>query len=196
VTVLIPVIAGGVPAIGAVAAAGVAARAARRSKTRELQATEILDLERRLSEARQRVFEPMVEAIGRLWESIATGQELDEATMKRIVLDDIFRFALWVQIYGTDDAVEATVRFMQALWVQAPSNILVRLQGELILAARRELGYRDTRIRPVDSFALRIRDAYTDQEWRADMTDPLDVVFARHEWTPPWTGVNHPGAHS
>jgi hypothetical protein len=185
-----PVLAAGIPAVGAVTAAGFAAREARRSKAAELQATQILELERRLSEARQKVFEPMVEAIGRFWEHIASGKPLDEATTKAIVLDDIFRFAHWVQIYGSDEAVRATVQFMQALWVKAPANILVRFQGELIIAARRELGYRDTEIEPIDSFALRFNDAYTDQAWRADMTDPLEVVFERHDWTPPWLPAN------
>jgi hypothetical protein len=180
-----PVLAAGVPALGAVGAAAVAARAARRSKVAELQVSEVLDLERRLSEARQKVFEPMVEALGRLVELTAS-KKLDEAAVNEQVLPDIFRFAHWVQIYGSDEAVLATVHFMQALWVEAPANVLIRLQGELILAARRELGYRDTRIRPIEGFALRVKDAYTDPAWSADLADPLDVVFARHNWAPPW----------
>ena len=78
------------------------------------------------------------------------------------------------------------MHFMQALWVQAPTNVLIRLQGELLISARRDLGYRKTQIRPIESFALRINDVYTNEAWRADLTDPLDVVFARYEWSPPW----------
>lgn len=128
----------------------------------------------------------MIEAIGRFWEITSSGEGLTAEKAKEVLLDDMFKFALWVQIYGSDEAVLATMHFMQALWVQAPAPILIRLQGELIVASRRELGYRDTTIGPLESFALRINDAYTDAAWRADLTDQLDVVFARHEWTPPW----------
>ena len=52
-------------AVVSAAAAIFAAWEARRSKTAEIRATEVLDLERRLSDARQKVFEPMIEALGR-----------------------------------------------------------------------------------------------------------------------------------
>jgi hypothetical protein len=186
-SVLIPLIAAGVPALGAVGAAGVAAQAAKRSRTAEFQAKRILDLEKRLSDSRAKVFEPMVEAIGRLWDHIESGKPVDPGTMKTVALDDITRFAHWVQIYGSDDSVHATAHFMQASFNSAPSNILVRLMGELIIAARRELGYADTSVGPLESFGMRITDAYTDAHYRADLTDPLDVVFARYQWTPPWS---------
>lgn len=185
-----PLLAAGIPALGAVVAAGYAGREARRSKAAELQASRILDLERRLSESRQKVFEPMVEALGRFVDSIGQGQNADPDTLKEILLDDLFRFAHWVQIYGSDEAVHATMHFMQALWAQAPANILIRLQGELILAARRELGHPSTEVKPVENFAMRINDAYTDMAWRADLSDPIDVVFARHKWTPPWLAAD------
>jgi hypothetical protein len=187
---IVPVLAAGIPAVGAVAAAGYAAREARRSKTAELQASRILDLERRLSESRQKVFEPLVEALGRFVDFMGKGEALDDLdVLKELLLDDLFKFAHWVQIYGSDEAVHATMHFMQAVWAQAPANVLIRLQGELVLAARRELGHRDTEIKPVENFAMRINDAYTDPAWRADLSDPIDVVFARHGWTPPWAPV-------
>jgi hypothetical protein len=185
-SILLPLVAAGVPALGAVGAAGVAARAARRSQAAEAQAKRIRDLEKRLSESRAKIFEPMVEAIGRLWDHIARGDPIDPATMKTVALDDIVRFAHWVQIYGSDDSVRVTTQFMQATFNEAPPNVLVRLMGELIIAARRELGYSDTTIGPLESFAMRITDAYTDPTYRADLTEPLEDVFARHDWTPPW----------
>jgi hypothetical protein len=182
----VPLIAAGIPALGAVGAAGVAARAARRSQAAEAEAKRIRELEKRLSESRARIFEPMVEAIGRLWDHIARGDPIDAETMKTVALDDITQFAHWVQIYGSDDSVLATTQFMQAAFNGAPANILVRLMGELIIAARRELGYSETKIGPLESFAMRITDAYTDPTYRADLTEPLEDVFARHDWTPPW----------
>lgn len=185
-SIWIPFVAAGVPALGAVGAAGVAAGAAKRSQAAEAEAKRIRDLEKRLSESRAKIFEPMVDAIGRLWDHIARGDPLDPETMKRVVLDDITRFAHWVQIYGSDNSVRTTTQFMQATFNNAPPNILVRLMGELIIAARRELGYPETTIGPLDSFAMRINDAYTDPTYRADLTEPLEDVFARHDWTPPW----------
>jgi hypothetical protein len=179
-----PILAGGVPAAGAIAAAAVAARAARRSKATEVQATQLLDAERRISESRQKVFEPMVEALGRFLQ-LTMEDKFDDAAAK-VFLSDMGRFAHWVQIYGSDESVIATMHFLQAVWQEAPTNVLIRLQGELIIATRRELGYPDTRIGCLESFALRINDVFTTPGWRADLTDPLDDVFARHRWLPPW----------
>src|ERR1700684_1403059 len=108
---LVPFVVAGVPALGAIGAAGVAARAARRSQSAEARAKRILELEKRLSESRAKIFEPMVEAIGRLWDHIGRGDPIDPETMKTVALDDIIQFAHWVQIYGSDDSVHATTQF-------------------------------------------------------------------------------------
>ena len=175
-----------VSAAGAIAAAIVAARSAAKTKQAELQAARLLDAEKRLSGLRAEVFEPLVEAIGRLWDAISKKQKIDAQAFDQIAGNDIRRFTQWVQIYGSDEALEAALRFMQATYNPPPEMVLVRLLGELVVAARRELGYPDTRIGALEVLAMRISDAYTNSAYRADLTDPLEIVFARNGWTPPW----------
>lgn len=182
----IPILVAAVSAIGAIIAATVAAIAAGRTKRAELQADRILELEKRLAESQAKVFEPMVEAVGRLWDHMAAKKPIDPATMKKVALDDIVRFTHWVQIYGSDESVKAALHFMQASYNNPPPTVLTRLLAEMILASRRELGYPDTNVTALDILAMRITDAYTDSKIGADMSDPLDVVFARHSWKPPW----------
>ena len=183
----IPIAVAAVSAIGAVVAAVVAAVAASQTKRAELQAERILDLEKRLAESRAKIFEPMVEAVGRLWDHISTNGQTDYETVKTVALDDIVRFTHWVQIYGSDESVEAALHFMQASYNKPPERVLTRLLAEMVLAARRELGYPETSTTAVDILAMRVTDAYTNPEYSADMRDPLDVVFARHSWVPPWS---------
>jgi hypothetical protein len=183
----VPVIVAGVSAAGALGAAVVAGVAASRTKAAELGATKAVELEKRLSSSRTEVFEPLVEAVGRLWDHIATGKPMDPPTFEQIAGAPIRRFTHWVQIYGSDDAVRASLRFMQGTYGGAPPLVLVRLLGDLIVAARRELGYADTEIRAVEVLAMRITDAYTSPEYYADLTDPLETVCARHGWRPPWS---------
>jgi hypothetical protein len=185
----IPIAVATVSAIGAIAAAIVAAISARRTKQAELQADRILELEKRLAESRAKIFEPMVEAIGRLWEHIAASGPLDAATMKKVALDDIVRFTHWVQIYGSDDSVEAALHFMQASYHEPPPSVITRLLAEMVLATRRELGYPETTVTALEILAMRITDAYTDPSHRADMSDPLNTVFDRYNWQPPWAPI-------
>lgn len=178
----IPVIVSVVAASGAITAAVASSRAAARS-------SRIMELERRLSESRAQVFEPMVEALLRIWDLTASGRSGDEKAYEEAAGQDLRRFVHWVQIYGSDDSVMVAHRFMQALYHDPPPNVVMRLIGELVLVARRELGYADTEITPIELLGMRITDVYTDANIRADLTLPLDEVFTRHSWTPPWSAA-------
>lgn len=186
----VPIIVAIVSAVGAICAALIAARSARRAKDFELQANRILELEKRLAESRAKIFEPMVEAVERLWDHMAAGKPLDADTLKTVALNDIISFTHWVQIYGSDESVRVALRFMQAVYNSPPPNVLVRLLAELIVATRRDLGYQTTEIGPLEVLGMRITDAYTNEEYRKDLSDPLEAVFARYGWTPPWSPNN------
>jgi hypothetical protein len=95
----------------------------------------------------------------------------------------------WVQVYGTDDTVLASMHLMQAMYHGCPPLVLSRLFGELILQLRRELGDADTALGLADILAIRMNDAYTDSEHLANLSDPLDEVLARYGWTAPWLGA-------
>jgi hypothetical protein len=177
-----PAIAAGIPAAGALVAAVVAARSAARTKAAELQATRVLEPERRRAE----VFESLIEAFDQMWQITRSGKASNPAAFERGPLPVIQRFMHWVQMYGSDEAVVASHQFMQAIYHEPPPNVLMRLMGDLIVVARRELGYPETNIGPVEVLGMWITDIYTDAQIYSDMTDPLDRVFARHKWTPPW----------
>jgi hypothetical protein len=188
----VPIAVSGVAALGAIVAAVIAARSATRTKSAELQANRILDLEARLSSSRGKVFEPLVEAVGRLWDHISSDEPMDPDTFDRLAGQDIRRFTHWVQIYGSDDSVEVALQFMQASYHSPPPMVLVRLLGELLVAARRELGYPDTAISSLEVLGMRINDAYTNLDFYADLSDPIELVFSRHGWAPPWSiSSNH-----
>jgi hypothetical protein len=183
----IPVLVALVSAAGAATAAVVAGRFASRTKTAELAAARILDLERRQSESRAEVYAPLIEALFRLWEIMKDGADADPERFEREVLVDVRRFNHWVQIYGSDEAVRMSLRFMQALFHDPPTQVVIRMIGDLILTARRELGYPDTSIGPVEILGMRINDIYEDEVVLRALTDPFDVVAARLGWVPPWT---------
>jgi hypothetical protein len=180
-----PALAAGIPAAGAVVAAVVAARSAARTKAAELRATRTLAPEHRRAE----VFEGLAEAIEEVWEIVRSGKA-DPKTFEKGPLVAIRRFMHWVQIYGSDEAVRASNRYMQALYHDVPPVISLRLMGNLIIVARRELGMPDTEIGSVDVLGFWVTDIYDDPQVYADLTEPIEGVYARHGWTPPWASAS------
>lgn len=185
--VWIPVLVALVSAVGAATAAVIAGRSASRTKAAELAAARILDLERRQSQSRAEVFEPLIEALFRVWEIAKDDAGDDADRFEREVGADLRRFIHWVSIYGSDDAVRMAQRFMQASYHDPPPHILIRMIGDLIVTARRELGYADTGIGPLEVLGMRINDVYDDEVTFRVLTDPFEVVAARLGWVPPWT---------
>lgn len=179
----IPVIVAVLSAAGAIAAAALAARSASRTKTAEIEAARVLQPERRRAE----IFESLVEALFSVWELTAAGKAGDAKAFEKTSGAAIRRFMHWVQIYGSDEAVTACLQFMQAIYHAPPPNVLMRLLADLVVVARRELGWPDTQIGPLEVMGMRITDVYTDAEIYADLTEPVARVFRRHNWIPPWT---------
>jgi len=171
-----------------VAAAIVASRSAARSKAAELQATRTLAPEHRRAE----VFEGLAEAIEEVWQIVRSGKA-SPGRFEKGPLVAIRRFMHWVQIYGSDEAVRASNRYMQAIYHDVPPIISMRLMGELLVVARRELGLPDTGIEPVDVLAFWVTDVYDDAQAHADLTEPIERVYARYNWTPPWASVGSSG---
>jgi hypothetical protein len=182
----IPVVIAGVSALGAVLAAAIAGRSAARSKDAELQAGRLLELERHLSTARTAVFAELIEVLMNVMDLAKSGvqsqrqQDALNAKMTRCLHS--------IPVYASDETVRAIIRFMQATYADAPGEIVLRLAADLLVTVRRELGYPRTTILPVEMLATRINDAYADDATHAALTDPLEQVFARYQWTPPWQG--------
>jgi hypothetical protein len=159
------VIASWIPFIGAVIAAVVAGRYALRAKTAEFQANRVLELERRLAASKADVFEPMVEALGRVFELTAQGKSADEDAFEEAAGPQFRRFVHWVQVYGADETVLTVHKMMQAFYSSPPSEVVLRLMGELLVAARRELGHPDTKIDALDLMGIRINELSWEPPW-------------------------------
>jgi hypothetical protein len=175
-----------VSALGAITAAVIAGRSATRSKQAEIRAAHAVELEKRLAVAKTGVFEPFIEAISEFLAGTvgAPGGTSPVQDFEK----PLWAFAHWVQIYGTDDTVRATAHLTQASYADAPPIVLFRLLAELLLQLRRELGDPMTALAAVDLVAIRTSDTYFDAESYASLSDPLDTLYARHNWTPPWAG--------
>lgn len=176
-----------ISALGALAAASISSRAAARSRNAEAQANRLLEQEKRLIASRTDVFENLVELLMLLWDPAQQRSPSPRHSQK--VHDLTQRYLHWVQIYGSDDALRASGRMMQATYHGAPGLIFMRLSGDLLTIVRREVGDPTTSATSVDLLATRMNDVYTNREFHAALTDPFEDVCDRYEWVPPWNTV-------
>jgi hypothetical protein len=70
--------------------------------------------------------------------TVEQGDEVERAN------DHFTAFTSWLGIFGSDGAVVAFYEFMQALYRGEPREILTRLYGDLLMEARKDMGYPDT----------------------------------------------------
>jgi hypothetical protein len=170
-----------------VIAAIVAGRYALRAKAAEFQAARVLELERRLATSKAEVLEPMVEAVGRMFELVTQGKAGDQDAFEEVT-GPAFRKSLhWVQIYGADETVLTVHKMMQSFYANPPPEIALRLVGELLIAARRELGQPDTKLDALDLMGIRINDLYSgDPRLMRCLRIPEKELYAEVGWHPPW----------
>lgn len=166
-------------AIGAAVAAGIFSARARRAQS---SAERTLDLEKRLASSKQEVYKPMVNLFRRILDSSGAGKNSPAAD--KATLETLSQFIAWVQIYGSDDAVRAVHRFMQASYSEPPATVMLRQYGEFLLAIRRDISHPDTDVTTVDLLGMRITDIY--DELAHDLTLDEEVFYQKHAWSPPW----------
>ena len=167
-----------VPALVSVVAAVFALYQAREARQSEAEAERLRRLEDRVSTRKAKVYEPIIETL----DLLVSGRPPDDSDTR------VNEFRRWVAIYGSDEANRAFWRFMQSTYVSAPAPILTRMYVEFVLEARRDLGDDQTKLTPVDYFASKITDLFTDDDptYYEAVTADLDVLFAQHNWIPPW----------
>src|SRR5262245_40207929 len=168
--------------LGTVIAAIVAALSARAGKRSELQAQYISELENRIYERKYEIYKPMIELLG---SALQANRKAPLSSDE--ILDKMHQFAVWISIYGSDDAVTAYHNWTQAAFNEVPGEVATRLYAELVLAARRDIGRSDTRIGAAEIIGMRVNDLYTNAEYYRTMTEPFDEVCRRYNWTPPWS---------
>jgi hypothetical protein len=170
--------------IVAVASALLAGLFAYRTKRSELRAQAQLETERRIASSRGETFWPLIERIGDFWDKLGKGEDVasQEEWVERELQPTFLKFLRWVQIYGSDEAVWAAHRLMQAIYHDAPANVVSRLLSDIVLAARRDLAHPDTKATSQDIMGLRVSDLY-EHKW-ASLT--LERLYEEERWTPPW----------
>ncbi|NEA49243.1 hypothetical protein [Streptomyces sp. SID10815] len=166
-----------IPAFASIVAATVAARAAKRAKKVELSAQHLRDLENRISEKKYDVYKPMINLI----RDMLDRRQVDEEDSRAKISD----FSTWVIIYGSDEAVQAFHNFMQAAYHDPPVKVLMKLYADFVMAARRDMGYSDTKVEPSHFLGMRINDLYDNSLLRNIDVPYLDVC-AEERWQPPW----------
>lgn len=167
-----------IPAIAAIVAAIIAARSARVAKKSENEAQRLRELESRISEKKYDTYKPMINTL----KDMLDRRTVDEEAFR----SHISEFATWVAIFGSDEAVESFHNFMQASFnPPTPPIIFMRLYADFVLAARRDMGYPDTRNTRKQILGSRITDVHTHPLF-AHIDKPLPDLCRDTEWAPPW----------
>ncbi|MFC5379985.1 hypothetical protein [Aquipuribacter nitratireducens] len=151
------------------------------SRERDREST-LNELEMRLANQKLETFTPMLEL-------------MEDALYKRINLDDpkqlrnfvskTSRFAMWVNLIGSDEVARSYASFQQATYASAPPNVLLWHYADFLLAARRDLGYAATMLGRPDMLKSLLRDFYSASMERK-LSRPLSEVVEDSGWTPPW----------
>lgn len=170
----------GIAAVASIGAAVVAGMFAWRARRADAEAQRARDLESRISERKYEIYEPMINYL----RDMLSGGIANPSDAEREAGSARFRdFSTWISIYGSDEAVEAFHNFMQAAFTGAPPQIFLRLYGDFMVAARKDMGYADTAIRREHLLGMKINDIYR----QPNVIDPaLDEVCDRLGWQPPW----------
>jgi hypothetical protein len=172
------------PTITAAIAAVVAGTFAYRANQANITSQRVAELEKRLATSRSEIYRPLIEAMASIMvPGVPTPQKKQkrEAAFKEATKN----FTTWVQVYGSDESVRVYHRVMHASYADAPPNVIFRLYGQLILAARRDLGDSSTKIDLADLLGIRINDFYTG-DMAADLRLSDDAFYRKYDWTPPW----------
>lgn len=191
---------GSVATVGSVIAAVLATRSARAARQGELEAGRLRDLENRISERKYEVYKPMLDYIGHVFSQQNEESKkaiADEVAVNKMYLD----FSRWIVIYGSDEALTAYHNLMQAINYSAPMLVLNRLMTDFLLAARRDIGYSESRARREELFtvAFRLNDYYSQGDLTGKiMRLPLKKALKKAGWSPPWSSMNarHPAVQA
>lgn len=172
-----------IPVIASATAALIAARSARSVKRSEAEAQRIRDLENRISERKYEIYQPIIQALGDVFD-LEKAEEMKKGGTNDLT-DMLRKFATWITIYGSDEAVRAYHNFMQGAFNEAPTLVTMRLYADLMLAARRDIGA-DTTVTPAQLFGMRLTDLYIEGDIHKAMTLPFLELCKRESWSPPW----------
>lgn len=170
-----------IAAIATIIAAFIAAWSARSARRSDEQAARAKELENRLAEQKFQTYKPMLELLRDLLDTEKSKNLVDNPKVKETLTD----FITWIGIFGSDKSVEAFHNFMQAAYNSPPPEILMRFYGELVIAARQDIAYPETKIKAVHILGMKMNDLYS-QDIANALTLPADEAYKKFNWQPPW----------
>jgi hypothetical protein len=176
----LPVLVAAVPAAGAIIAAVVAGVYASRARTAQDAAETERRLRQQLAASKAEVYEPMVELLRAMLDASKAKTPISD----KKVTDTLSKFAAWLSVYGSDQAVLSFHKFMQAAYHEPTPQVQMYYYGQFLLAIRKDLGHPDTKLGAPELLGLRINDIW---EASAGLVGLPEKEFLAHEeWDPPW----------
>lgn len=171
----------GLPAVAAITAAVIAGRFAKRARVVEIETQRLRDLEARLADKKYEVYRPMIAMLGEAF--VASGKKNPE---NEFSVEKVSEFALWIGIYGSDEAVRTYRNFMQSAFHDPPAELSLRIYADFVLAARRDMGLPATDLTALEILGTRLNDLYKSAKYYDAASLPFDELCAQYKWQQPW----------
>ena len=169
-----------IAAAASIGAAVIAARSAAQARTAESEAARLRALEERLAQRKYELYEPILTAFGTMMTPGRTdeGVKLAEAAMPP--------FLNFVTIWGSDEALRAFHRYRIASSAKPPTEIIMRLVADFLVASRRDLADDASTVTGVEVLGIRMNDLYQMPTFLEAFTLPFEELARKHKWSPPW----------
>jgi len=170
----------GIPVAVSVFSAVWATRSARRAQAAEHEAQRLRALEDRIAQKKYDLYQPFLQAIG----DMLTPSRRDAVSGR---LEDVMAdFQTFVSVWGSDEVVETFWRYRLAASANPPTNVIMRLMADFLVAVRKDVAWPTTQITGLQTVGMRINDLPEHPELEEAMTLPLAELFASQNWTPPF----------
>jgi hypothetical protein len=164
-----------IPALASIIAAVVAGVFASKTRRADAEAQHARELETRISDKKYSVYEPMINLI----RDVLARRTSDENSLTATIEN----FSTWIGIYGSDEAVQVFHQFMQCTYHNAPIPIQLRLYGDFLIAARKDMGYPETAVQREHLLGMRITDIYS---YHDVIDQSFEEISDRLSWRAPW----------
>lgn len=177
-------------AAASIAATVIAARTQRSVSLALAEAERLRAMEARNDERKYVVYKLMVDHLHFILLNNDVELPPDELErVRRMGID----FGTWLSVFGSDDALQAYHNWCQCFVFQPaysypppPWPVVYRLMADLLLVARHDIGRPDGAVARRELLGLRLTNMYVEADVLAALALPLDEVFQRNNWQPPW----------
>ncbi|TDT64442.1 hypothetical protein [Frigoribacterium sp. PhB116] len=174
------------PAAVAIFSAVWASKSARRAQQAESESARLRALEERVAEKKFEVYKPFVDAMGDMLTPTRTKNAL--ADFENVIAD----FQNWVIVFGSDEVVDAFLRYRTSANGNPPMMVTFRLMADLLMAIRRDVAAPDTKLLGIHMIASRLNDIADHPELQENLSMPLSKLIEQEGWDAPFTFTTVP----